>query len=123
MFLASLTVFARTMNAPSGSAPTRFVSPPSFLRLSNKIAIFTGSLSGEVRVITTVYAAEGATLVCADLDPIAKAPAKDGDVQATHKAISERGGRSVFVKCDATESHNAQSLVESCVQQYRRPDT
>ena len=109
------------MNAPVNSAPTPSTSLPTSQRLLNKAAIVTGASSGLGRAIAIAYAAEGAAVVCSDLDPIAKVPA-EGDIQATHEIISERGGKSVFVKCDVTESTEVQELVTAAVKQYGRLD-
>ena len=111
------------MNAPTnGSAPTPSFSPPASGRLQNKVAAITGASSGLGRAIALAYSAEGAAVVCADLDPVSKAPAKVGDVQATHEVIGERGGKSTFVKCDVTDSQDVQNLVDKAVQEYGRLD-
>lgn len=41
-------------------------------RLEDKVAVITGSSNGIGRAIALRYAAEGAYVVCADIDPAAK---------------------------------------------------
>ena len=108
------------MNAPGASAPTP--SFPSSQRLLNKVAIVTGSSSGLGRAISLAYNTQGAAVVCADLDPVATAPAKDGDVKATHEVLVERGGKSIFVQCDVTDSQNVMNLIAKTVEEYGRLD-
>ena len=110
------------MNSLNGTTPTPSFSPSTPGRLQNKVAAITGASSGLGRAIALVYSAEGAAVVCADLDPISKAPAKEGDVKATHEVIGERGGKAIFVKCDVTDGGNVQDLVDNAVQEYGRLD-
>lgn len=62
--------------------------------------IVTGASSGLGRAIAIAYAAKGAAVVCADLDPVAKIRLKEGHVRATHEVIDDSGSKSVFIKCD-----------------------
>ncbi|EDN10183.1 predicted protein [Histoplasma mississippiense (nom. inval.)] len=89
-------------------------------RLEDKVAVITGSSNGIGRAIALRYAAEGAYVVCADIDPAAKGD----DNQPTHEAINEAypvtpGGktttRAVFVKADASVSDDVENLIAGIV--------
>lgn len=107
------------MNAPSLSATT---SSSSSQRLLDKTAIITGSSSGLGRAIALAYAAHGAAVVCADLQPVAEVLVKEGDAKATHDVILESGGKSLFVECDVRDSQSVQSLIARTVEVYGRLD-
>ncbi|OAX77879.1 hypothetical protein ACJ72_07817 [Emergomyces africanus] len=96
-------------------------------RLQDKVAIITGSSNGIGRAIALSYAAEGAYIVCSDINPAAKV---EGD-KPTHEAIIETypvssGGkaaaRAVFVKADASVSDDVENLVKECVKAFGRLD-
>ncbi|KKZ68299.1 hypothetical protein EMCG_06022 [[Emmonsia] crescens] len=96
-------------------------------RLQDKIAVITGSSNGIGRGIALSYAAEGAYVVCSDLDPLAA----DDAGKPTHEAINETypvasGGRAetraVFVKADASISDDVENLVKECVKVFGRLD-
>lgn len=110
------------MNLSGVSAPAPFERHSSSRRLQGRIAVITGASSGLGRAIALAYAAEGAKVVCADLDPVAKIHMDQGDTKATHDVIKERGGTSTFVKCDVGESHSVEHLIEQAVQEYGRLD-
>ncbi|QAY64199.1 glucose 1-dehydrogenase [Xylanimonas allomyrinae] len=93
------------------------------MSLKNKIAIVTGSSSGNGRAIALRLAAEGATVVCSDLRPGARAGGyeEDGDAE-THDLIAKNGGASIFVKADASNTADMTRLVETAVAEYGRLD-
>ena len=106
------------MSANEASA-TAFPSPQ---RLLNKTAVITGASSGLGRAIAIAYAAHGAAVVCADLQPVTQVHTKEEDVKATHEVILETGGQSVFVECDVRNSQSVQHLIAKTVEMYGRLD-
>ncbi|EEP81659.1 hypothetical protein UREG_06524 [Uncinocarpus reesii 1704] len=104
-------------------------------RLLNKVAIVTGASSGIGRAIALRYAAEGAYVVCADLDPASKDPE---DTRPTHEAVnqtypvpqgngaSQENGipsqRSIFLKTNVTSASEMESLVQESVKTFGRLD-
>jgi len=91
-------------------------------RLANKVAIVTGSSSGLGRAIATLYAREGAKIVCSDIQPKAKVDIKDEAHVATHELIVKNGGKSIFVKADVGEPKDMEALVEEAVKEFGRVD-
>jgi len=92
-------------------------------RLSNKVAIVTGSSSGIGRAISLAYAAEGALLVCADLQPTTLFTTSSSEtLGATHDRIIESGGRAIFVQTDVTQPAQVERLVQEAVREYGRLD-
>ena len=106
------------MNSTNAS----FAEAPSSQRLQGKVAIITGASSGLGRAIALAYAKEGARVVCADLQPLAKVHIKEEAVNATHNVIEQRGGKSIFVKCNVGDSESVQSLIKAAVREFGRLD-
>ena len=95
---------------------------PSSQRLLGKIAVITGASSGLGRAIALAYAINGATVVCADLQPVAGVHIKEEDIKPTHEQILESGGMGIFVQCDVRDSQSVQGLVARTVESYGRLD-
>ncbi|MEP7179387.1 MAG: 3-oxoacyl-ACP reductase [Pseudonocardiales bacterium] len=74
-------------------------------RLAGKVAVVTGAGSGIGLATVRRFAAEGATVVCADIDP-----------EAGAKAATEVGG--LFVRADVTSGSDVQALFQSAVDEY-----
>lgn len=82
--------------------------------LSDKSAIVTGAGSGIGAGIASVLAAEGATVVVADLD---------GDRAATTAAgIAGAGGHSIAHVCDVSRAEDVEALVQAAVDWTGRVD-
>src|SRR5882757_2133625 len=78
-------------------------------RLAGKIAVVTGAGSGIGLATVRRFAAEGAKVVCADIDPDA------GD-----KAAVEVGG--LFVKVDVTSESDVAAMFAAVIDEYGRLD-
>ncbi|KAJ4252390.1 hypothetical protein NW762_010988 [Fusarium torreyae] len=92
------------------------------LRLLDKVAIVTGSSSGLGRAIATSYAREGAKIVCADLQPSARAEVESERAVNTDDLIRRNGGKAVFVKADLSNSDQVENLVKQAVAEFGRID-
>ena len=84
------------------------------MRLDGKVAIVTGAASGIGRRIAEVYAAHGAAVAIADLDPAA--------AQAVAQAIAGTGGRAIGLKMDVTGEAEVDAGVEEVVARLGRVD-
>ena len=91
-------------------------------RLSNKVAIVTGSSSGLGRAIAIAYALEGAAVICADLNQSARAEVVEETKIHTDEAIRQNGGQAIFVKTDVSSSKDFEALVEEAVKTFGRLD-
>ena len=88
-------------------------------RVKDKIAIVTGAGSsgpgwGNGKAAAVLYAREGATVVCVDVNPEA--------VKETHRIIEEEGGRCHTVVTDVTRSDQVCELVRQTVELFGQVD-
>ncbi len=84
------------------------------MRLQDKVAIVTGGGRGIGRDIALAYAAEGAHVVIAEIDPAtAKATAAD---------VGKTGVRSIGVATDVAKSADIAKLVDATMQEFGRID-
>ncbi|KAI1737920.1 hypothetical protein F4680DRAFT_460242 [Xylaria scruposa] len=91
-------------------------------RLLGKVAIVTGSSSGLGRAISLAYSEEGAHIVCADLQPQARADVKSELSVTTHSLIKSNGGRAIYVETDVSNTENVRTLIKRAVGEYGRID-
>lgn len=83
-------------------------------RLKGKVAVVTGAGSGLGRASAEMFAAEGAAVVCADID-------EDG-VGATATAIADAGGQASTVTADLSVTDQAQGLTQAALQAFGQID-
>ncbi len=81
------------------------------MRLENKIAIVTGAASGFGKGIAERFAAEGAKVICADLNE------EDGA-----RVAGEIGPAATFVRCDVTSAADWTTAVQEAVDAHGRLD-
>lgn len=83
-------------------------------RLDGKTAVITGGANGIGRACGELFAAEGAAIVVAD---VADSPGK-----ATVQAIEAEGGRSVYVRCDATSPDDNEAAIAAAISSFGSVD-
>jgi len=82
------------------------------MRLKEKVAIVTGAAQGIGEGIARVFAAEGATVVVADIN--------DERGEAVAAAIRQSGGRAGYLHADVTSESEIRRLIEQTAQQHGR---
>ncbi len=79
-------------------------------RLSDKVAIVTGAGGGIGYAISAAFAAEGAKVLCADIDGERAA--------AAAAAIADAGGTAAAFECDVSRSASARTAVAAAVERF-----
>jgi len=84
------------------------------MRLKEKVTIVTGAGAGIGRGIADRFAAEGAAVVIAEVDP------STGESAA--RAIQDAGGKALLVPTDVSSEPQVQAMVEKTLSRYGRID-
>jgi NAD(P)-dependent dehydrogenase (short-subunit alcohol dehydrogenase family) len=79
-------------------------------RLSGKVAVVTGAGGGIGRAICLRYAAEGASVLCADINSTAAAQTVD--------AVKACVGAAFAVSCDVSDSASARAAVDAALDRF-----
>ncbi|MDR7481987.1 MAG: glucose 1-dehydrogenase [Armatimonadota bacterium] len=82
------------------------------MRLAGKVALITGAGAGMGREAALLFAAEGASVVVADLH--------DDAAQETARAIRAAGGEALAVRCDVAVPEDNRAMVDAAVARYGR---
>lgn len=80
------------------------------MRLSDKVAVITGAASGVGRATSLLFAREGASVVCVDVD--------DALGEETVAQVTQAGGRAIFLHADVGQPQEVQSMATACMQQH-----
>ncbi len=88
-------------------------------RLKDKVAIITGAGAigegwGNGKATAVLFAREGATVVCADINPAA--------AEETAAIIAEEGGQAMVVAVDVTDSAQVKAMADAAVESFGRID-
>jgi NAD(P)-dependent dehydrogenase (short-subunit alcohol dehydrogenase family) len=79
-------------------------------RLANKIALITGAGSGIGLASATLFAREGAKVVCVDLD--------ESTAAATAASINGAGGEAIAVKADVSCAEDSEAMVQAALDAF-----
>ncbi len=79
-------------------------------RLAGKVALVTGAGGGIGRAICRRYAAEGAAVLCADIDA--------GSAAETVAAATGDGGKASAIACDVSDSASAKAAVAAAIERF-----
>jgi 3-oxoacyl-[acyl-carrier protein] reductase len=80
------------------------------MRFQDKIAVVTGAASGFGAAIAKCFAAEGASVVVADVD-------ETGGKEVT-AAICDSGGAAIFARADVSQADQVKAMIDAAVEQF-----
>ena len=83
-------------------------------RFEGKSVVVTGAGSGFGRAIAVRFAEEGASVLCADIDPVGG--------EKTAAEIEAACGTAEFIEVNVAQSDDVQAMVERCVERFGRID-
>lgn len=79
-------------------------------RLDGKVALITGAGGGIGRASATLFASEGARIICVDID--------EGSCEETAEAIRSAGGEAVSERADVSSSKDVAAMVETALDSF-----
>ncbi|MCJ7605281.1 MAG: SDR family oxidoreductase [Dehalococcoidales bacterium] len=82
--------------------------------LTDRVAIVTGGAVGIGRGIALKFAAEGCAVVVADIS--------ETGGKKTIEAVTGKGGKGLFVKCDVTSSAQINAMVDATIKEFGKLD-
>lgn len=92
-------------------------------KLEGKVAVVTGSSSGNGRAIALALSNEGAAIVCSDIRKSTRAGGyEDHAEQDTDDLIRANGGKASYMDADVSKSSDVEQLVQRAVTDYGRLD-
>ena len=83
-------------------------------KLENRVALVTGAASGLGRASALLFAAEGAAVVCADMN--------EEGARATAEEIAAGGGQAAAERVDVTVEEECQRMARAAVERFGRLD-
>lgn len=83
-------------------------------RLHDKVCLVTGAASGLGQASAVMFAAEGATVVCADVD--------EGGLAETTTTIEDAGGQALAIAADLSSSEQAQAMTTRALDEFGQLD-
>jgi len=84
------------------------------MRLENRVAIVTGAAGGIGQAMALAFAAEGASVVAADIN--------EQEANATASSITDAGGDAIALRVDVTDADDAGQMVAATIKQYGQVD-
>jgi NAD(P)-dependent dehydrogenase (short-subunit alcohol dehydrogenase family) len=92
-------------------------------RLTNKVAVITGSSSGIGRAIALAFASEGAHIVCSDIREDFRPDYRTDEDEGTTVQVAEKlGAKAIYQKCDTSSSVDVENLIKKAVETFGRVD-
>jgi len=92
-------------------------------RLVNKVAVITGSGSGQGQTAAILFAKEGAKVVIVDKPGLVyDRKEMEGEIGRTIKSIKDAGGEASFVEADVSKAVDVENMIEFTVGTYGKLD-